>query len=48
VAELNAGQLVHLIRSKYLVDARAINQCNGQPFSTHYLVNAIKNQVQHV
>ncbi len=48
VAELNTGQLVHLIRSQYLVDAKAIHQCNGQPFSTERLIMAIKEQVQHV
>ncbi len=47
VAELNTGQLVHLIRSRYLIDAHLISQCNGQPFGTEFLVNAIKQQVAH-
>ena len=42
VAELNSGQLCQLLRSEYLVDAKSINQCTGQPFTTTYLVNAIK------
>ncbi len=42
VAELNSGQLCDVLRAQYLVNARSINQCNGQPFSIHVLVNAIK------
>lgn len=44
VAELNTGQLCEVLRAQYLVDARAISQCNGQPFTTSYLLEAI-NQV---
>lgn len=47
VAELNTGQLCQLLRAQYLVDARAITQCNGQPFTTSYLLNAIKMEVCH-
>lgn len=42
VAELNSGQLCQLLRAHYLVDAKSINQCNGQPFTVSYLVKAIK------
>lgn len=42
VAELNSGHLCQLLRSRYLVDAELLSQCNGQPFSTDYLVKAIK------
>ena len=45
VAELNTGQLTHELRAKYLVDAKLISQCNGQPFSSKFLVAAIKEQV---
>lgn len=45
VAELNTGQLCQVLRSRYLVDAKSISQCNGQPFSTSYLVKAIKTEV---
>ena len=45
VAELNTGQLCQLIRAHYLVDARSISQCNGQPFTPSYLVKAIKTEV---
>lgn len=47
VAELNTGQLTHELRAKYLVDARLISQCNGQPFSSKFLLEAIKEQVGH-
>jgi len=43
VAELNSGQLCQLIRANYLVDAKSISQCSGQPFSTSFIVNAIKS-----
>lgn len=42
VAELNEGQLCQILRSKYLVDAKAITQSNGQPFSPEKLVQMIK------
>ena len=32
VPELNAGQLLPLLRSEYLVDARGLNKVAGQPF----------------
>ncbi|CEG56462.1 2-oxoacid:acceptor oxidoreductase subunit alpha [Legionella fallonii] len=47
VAELNTGQLCQLIRSNYLVDARSISQCNGQPFGVTHLVNAIKMEADY-
>ena len=46
VAELNTGQLCSLIRSNFLIDAKGINQCNGQPFRVDTLVNAIKQEVR--
>lgn len=45
VAELNTGQLIKEIRAKYLVDAKLIAQCNGQPFSSNFLLSAIREQV---
>ena len=47
VAELNSGHLCQLLRAQYLVNARSISQCNGQPFSTSYLVNTIKMELSH-
>ena len=45
VAELNSGQLCQVLRAQYLVDARSISQCNGQPFTTSHLVKTIKAEV---
>ena len=47
VAELNTGQLCAVLREKYLIDARVIGQCNGQPFSTSTLVSAILSEIKH-
>jgi 2-oxoglutarate ferredoxin oxidoreductase subunit alpha len=47
VAELNTGQLIKEIRSKFLVDAKLISQCNGQPFSVNFLVSSIKEWVTY-
>jgi 2-oxoglutarate ferredoxin oxidoreductase subunit alpha len=47
VAELNTGQLCRLLRAQYLVDAKSISQCNGQPFTSTFLVNAIKMEATH-
>ncbi len=47
VAELNSGQLCAVLREKYLINARVISQCNGQPFSPSKLVSAIKMEIKH-
>lgn len=47
IAELNSGHLCQVVRARYLIDAKSINQCNGQPFTTSSLVNAIKMEVTH-
>ena len=47
VAELNSGQLWQVIRSRYLIDAELISQCDGQPFTTSYLVDSIVKKVNH-
>jgi 2-oxoglutarate/2-oxoacid ferredoxin oxidoreductase subunit alpha len=44
VAELNNGQLLRILRADYLIDAKGINQCNGQPFRVDTLVELIKNE----
>lgn len=46
VAELNSGQLCQVLRARYLIDAKSIAQCNGQPFTTSFLVNAIQNHIK--
>lgn len=47
VAELNSGQLCSLLRSEYLIDAKSVSQCNGQPFSVNFLVQTIQAEVCH-
>lgn len=47
VAELNTGHLCQLLRAEYLINAKPINQCNGQPFSVQFLVKAIEAEVTH-
>ncbi|MHC4952362.1 MAG: 2-oxoacid:acceptor oxidoreductase subunit alpha [Planctomycetota bacterium] len=42
VPELNAGQLLMLLRAKYLVDAVGYNKVEGQPFKTRDLVEKIQ------
>lgn len=41
IPELNLGQLLLLIRGKYLVDARGYNKVQGQPFLVTELVDAM-------
>ncbi len=45
VPEINTGQLLILIRSQYLVDAKGINRIAGQPFKVTELVAAIHDNV---
>lgn len=47
VAELNTGQLCQILRAEFLINAKSINQCNGQPFSTGPLIQAIQAEVFH-
>ena len=42
VPELNLGQLSMIIRSKYLIDAKGINQVNTKPFAVSDLVDEAK------
>lgn len=41
VPELNNGQLVHIIRDRYLVDAKPINKIQGRPFRVQELIEQI-------
>jgi 2-oxoglutarate ferredoxin oxidoreductase subunit alpha len=43
VVEMNQGQLVKLIRSEYLVNARSITQIDGQPFKVSTIIAAFQN-----
>ncbi|MFT7587948.1 MAG: 2-oxoglutarate ferredoxin oxidoreductase subunit alpha [Limisphaerales bacterium] len=42
IPEVNNGQLVHLIRSKYMVDAVAYNKIQGVPIQKSEMIAAIK------
>jgi len=42
VPEMNTGQLKTLLRDQYLVDAKTVNQVNGQPFKIDKIVEAIE------
>ena len=42
IPEINNGQLIKIIRDKYLVDARGYNKIMGVPITKTELVEAIK------
>ena len=42
VAELNSGQLLTLLKSTYLVDAKGLNKVKGKPFRVSEGVDALK------
>ncbi len=46
VPELNNGQLIKLVRDKYLIDARGYHKIMGVPFSRHELVDEIKKMLR--
>ena len=46
VPELNLGQLVKLIRARYLVDAKSYPKIQGKPFKEAEIVEAIKAQLE--
>jgi len=41
IPELNMGQLLSIIRAKYLVDAKGFNKIAGKPFSSNEIYNKI-------
>jgi 2-oxoglutarate ferredoxin oxidoreductase subunit alpha len=45
VPEMNRGQLVKLLRDKYLVDAIPVNKVKGMPFTVEELLGSIKGHV---
>jgi len=45
VPELNRGQLCHLLRARYLVDARSISKVQGKPFQAGELVARIEEEL---
>jgi 2-oxoglutarate ferredoxin oxidoreductase subunit alpha len=46
VPELNFGQLVRVLRDRFLVDARPISQVRGQPFKVEELTARIRKIVE--
>ena len=46
VPEMNTGQLVNIIRARYLIDAQSLTKTSGQPFKIREVVNAIKEQLE--
>jgi 2-oxoglutarate/2-oxoacid ferredoxin oxidoreductase subunit alpha len=46
VPELNLGQLVKLIRARYLVDAKSYPKIQGQPFKEAEIIDAIRAQLE--
>ncbi len=47
VVELNSGHLCEVLRGRYALNLKSITQCNGQPFSTSALVQALKMEVNY-
>ena len=46
VPEMNTGQLVDVLRAKFLVDAKGLNKVSGQPFKIREIEAAIKAQLE--
>lgn len=46
IPEMNNGQLIKVIREKFLVDAQGLNKIKGIPFSTKEIVDAIQQKVE--
>jgi len=47
VPEMNLGQLAHVIRARYLIDAVAFNQVSGLPFTAATLENTLEDVVKN-
>jgi 2-oxoglutarate ferredoxin oxidoreductase subunit alpha len=45
IPEINMGQLIKIIRSEYLVDAKGLNQVNGKPISASRIVEKVNEMV---
>ena len=46
IPELNMGQLLTIIRAKYLVDAKGFNSIKGKPFSSNEVLEEIKSYIE--
>src|SRR4051794_38459994 len=47
IPEMNLGQLAHVIRAKYLIDAVPFNQVSGLPFTAAKLENMLEDVVKN-
>jgi len=45
VAEMNMGQLITLLRDKFLLEARSLTKVSGQPFKVRELLSAIEGEL---
>ena len=45
VAEMNTGQLITILRSKYLIEAKRLNKISGQPFKVSEIELAIRESL---
>ena len=48
IPEMNLGQLAHVIRGRYLVDAIGYNQVRGLPFTAAELESMLEDVVKNV
>ena len=46
IPEMNTGQLLNVVRSRYLIDARSLNKVSGQPFRIREVETAIKSLLE--
>jgi 2-oxoglutarate ferredoxin oxidoreductase subunit alpha len=46
VPEMNNGQLVHILRSTYLVPAEGLDKVNGKPFKSGEVLQAIRSYLE--
>jgi 2-oxoglutarate ferredoxin oxidoreductase subunit alpha len=48
IPEMNTGQLVDIIRSRYLIDAQSLTKISGQPFKIKEIDAAIRAQLGNI
>ena len=46
IPEMNQGQLLKLIRSEFLIDAKGLNKVKGIPFTAAEILDTIKKEVE--
>jgi 2-oxoglutarate ferredoxin oxidoreductase subunit alpha len=46
IPEINLGQLIKIIRSEYLVDAKGFNSVRGLPLRVSDIIEAIETQLK--